>query len=41
MTRWMILLMVAISLAALGCGASEKDRGVNSSKDVPRTTSAE
>jgi hypothetical protein len=41
MTRWMILLLAVLCLAALGCGSSEKDRAVNSSKDQPRTTAAE
>jgi hypothetical protein len=41
MTRWLTLLLAALLLAALGCGASEKDRGINSNKDRPRSTSAE
>ncbi len=38
MTRWLTLLLTALLLAALGCGASEKDRGINSNRDKPRTT---
>jgi hypothetical protein len=41
MTRWMILLLAVLCLAALGCGPSGKDAAVNSGKNVPRTTSAE
>jgi hypothetical protein len=32
------VLLAALLLAALGCGPSEKDRGVNSLKDQPRTS---
>ncbi len=41
MRRWLTLLLAALLLAALGCGASEKDRAINSSRDKPRTTSSE
>jgi hypothetical protein len=41
MRRWLTLLLAAALLAALGCGGSEKDRGINSNKDKPRTTSPE
>jgi hypothetical protein len=41
MTRALTLLLAALLLAALGCGASEKDRGINSNKDKPRTTANE
>jgi hypothetical protein len=38
MRRWLTLLLAALLLAALGCGGGEKDRGVNSGKDKPRST---
>jgi uncharacterized protein YcfL len=38
MRRWLTLLLAALLLAALGCGSSDKDRGINSNKDKPRTT---
>ncbi len=41
MKRWLTLLLVVLLLAALGCGGSPKDRGINSNKDKPRTTSSE
>jgi hypothetical protein len=41
MTRWSILLLAALCLAALGCGGSDKDRAIYSNKDKPRSTSAE
>ena len=41
MMRWVTLLLAALLLAALGCGSSEKDRGIFSNKDKPRTTSSE
>jgi hypothetical protein len=37
MTRWWTLLLAALLVAALGCGNSDKDRGINSGKDKPRT----
>jgi hypothetical protein len=39
MKRWLAVLLAALLLSALGCGASEKDRGINSNKDMPRSTS--
>jgi hypothetical protein len=37
MTRLLALfLAVLLALAGLGCG-SDKDRGINSNKDMPRT----
>ncbi len=41
MIRCLTLLLAALLLAALGCGGSDKDRGVNSNKDKPRTTANE
>jgi hypothetical protein len=38
MRRWLIVLVAALVLAALGCGGGDKDRGVNSAKDRPRST---
>jgi hypothetical protein len=38
MRRWLTLLLAALLLAALGCGGSDRDRGINSNKDKPRTT---
>jgi hypothetical protein len=30
------LLAVALAVPALGCGASERDRGINKDRDKPR-----
>jgi len=38
MRRWLTVLVAALFLATLGCGGGDKDRGVNSGKDKPRTT---
>jgi len=38
MRRWLSVFLAALVLAALGCGGSDKDRGINSNKDKPRTT---
>jgi len=38
MRRWLGVLLAALVLAFLGCGGSDKDRGINSNKDKPRTT---
>jgi hypothetical protein len=38
MRRCLAVLLAALVLAALGCGSGEKERGVNSGKDRPRTT---
>jgi hypothetical protein len=38
MRRWLTVLLAALLLTALGCGAGDKDRGVNSGKDKPRST---
>jgi hypothetical protein len=38
MRRGFTALLAALLLAALGCGGGEKERGVNSNKDVPRAT---
>jgi hypothetical protein len=38
MKRWLTLLLTALLLASLGCGGGDKDRGINSNKDKPRTT---
>ena len=38
MRRWLTVLLTALLLTALGCGASDKDRGINSNKDKPRST---
>jgi hypothetical protein len=40
MRRWLTLLLAALLLAALGCGGGEKDRGVNSGKDQPRSAAS-
>ena len=37
MRRLGTVLLAALLLAGLGCGQSDKDRGVNSGKDKPRT----
>jgi hypothetical protein len=31
-----LLLAVALPLGLMGCGASEKDKGINSNKDMPK-----
>jgi hypothetical protein len=41
MKRCLTLLLAALLLAAVGCSGSDKDRGVNSNKGKPRTTSNE
>jgi hypothetical protein len=41
MKRWLTLLLAALLLAALGCGGGDKDRGIYSNKDKPRTTATE
>ena len=38
MRRLCTVLLAALLLAAAGCGPSEKERGINSGKDKPRTT---
>jgi hypothetical protein len=38
MKRWLTLLLAALLLASLGCSGSDKDRGINSNKDKPRST---
>ncbi len=38
MPRWLSIVLAALLVAALGCGGSDKDRGINSNKDKPRTT---
>lgn len=37
MRRWLTVLLAALLLASLGCGSGDKDRGINSNKDQPRT----
>jgi hypothetical protein len=32
------VLLAALLLAGLGCGGGEKERGINSNKDVPRAS---
>jgi hypothetical protein len=41
MRRWLLLLTTALFLACLGCGGGDKDRGINSNKDKPRTTATD
>jgi hypothetical protein len=38
MRHWIALFLTTLLLACLGCGASDKDRGINSNKDRPRST---
>jgi hypothetical protein len=38
MKRWLTLLLAALLLGALGCGPSDKDRGINRDKDKPRSS---
>jgi hypothetical protein len=32
-----LILTAALPFASLGCGVSDKDKGINSNKDMPRT----
>jgi hypothetical protein len=38
MRRWLTVLLAALLLASIGCGGGDKDRGINSAKDRPRST---